>query len=121
MKPEDVHNYNDLMRLNVPRLRDLVHEKTEVTNALEMDKRQLCDTLADAFGFEKPHHEHIAGIERLKVTMKVAKKQRDEILGQAPAARDKAQLDKVRHQMRRLKRQMRKLAHSVPRARPAAS
>lgn len=108
-KPDDVKTWDDLAKLTVSRLRELATEDTQLTNATGLDKPELMEALAQIYGLERPQQRRAEGLKALKLQMKVVKKERDELLGAAPAGRDRARLKRVRVQMRRLKRQMRKL------------
>jgi len=59
---------------------------------------------------EQPKKKNDAKVKSLKKEARVARSQRDEILAQPPASRDKKALVAARAQLKQLKREMRKLA-----------
>ena len=110
--PDDIKGYKDLENLTLPKLRELCAADTKIANTTAVDKAELLDSLAEAYGFERPKLVKAEGISKLKVEVKQVKKQRDEILAAKVADRDKKQLDQTRAKIKRIKRQMRKFAEA---------
>ncbi len=111
-KPDNVNGYKDLETLALPKLRELCAADTKIANTTAPDRAELLDSLAEAYGFERPKLVKAAGISKLKIEVQQVKKQRDEILAAKVADRDKKQLDQTRTKIKRLKREMRRLAEA---------
>jgi hypothetical protein len=108
-KPDDINSWEELSKLATPRLKELAREDTPQLAVAAMEKDELVQELAKVYGFEAPKKSKDFGLMRkLKGKAQKAKQQRDAILAEAPAARDKQKLAAARHEIRTLKRKMRR-------------
>ena len=110
-KPDDINSWEDLEKLASPRLKELGREDTPSLAVSAMQKHELVEVLARAYGFAKPQKaKNRSVIRELKQKARAVRKKRDEILAQPPQARDRKQLNGVRREIRRFKRKMRRQA-----------
>ena len=108
-KPDDVNSWEDLEKLAAPRLKELGREDTPALAVAALEKAELVAELAKVYGFKKPQQSKSqAVIKKLKQKAKVVKQERDDILAQPTAQRDKKKLAGARQKIRRLKRKMRR-------------
>lgn len=108
-KPDDINSWDELSKLATPRLKELAREDTPQLAVAAMEKDELVQELAKVYGFEPPKKTKDTGVLRkLKDRAKKAKAQRDAILAEAPASRDRQKLAAARHEIRTLKRKMRR-------------
>lgn len=110
-KPDDINSWDELAKLATPKLKDLAREDTPQLAVAAMGKDELVEALAQVYGFDKPQKAKNQGvIKKLKAQAKTVKQERDTILAQPPAQRDRKKLAGARQQIRKLKRQMRRQA-----------
>jgi hypothetical protein len=101
-------DWNELQKTKVADLRDLMKEHLpEVTGITQMKKEQLVELLGDKLGIERPH-KVVVGLDKsgIKARLRDLKSKREAAL----AAGDKADLNRRRKQIHRLKRKLRKAA-----------
>ncbi|MFQ5690903.1 MAG: hypothetical protein ACE5HQ_11615 [Gemmatimonadota bacterium] len=102
------HRFEELKAQTVAQLREIAEgiEHDAVHGYRTMHKEQLVEALCEALGIEAHAHHEVVGIDKsaIKARIRELKKRRDEAL----AARDGAELKRVRRQIRRLKGKLRR-------------
>jgi DNA-binding IclR family transcriptional regulator len=102
------HTYEELSRMTVAQMREIAKELEHdaVRGHSTMHKEHLLQALCTALGIEAHEHHEVVGVDKSAIKAKIRKLKANRVA--ALEARDRAQLKRVRRQIRHLKRRVHK-------------